>query len=113
MVEITRLVQQEKICERKEKDWRGNAVQESRRYTSSSQTEDDEVNVHPLPRPGLHPTETVVSKIDGRVNEVTPDPAVREVAINLPHEDAAEDDAKENEERDIDRLEKRHTHPLP
>jgi hypothetical protein len=37
---------------------------------------------------------------------------VSEVAISFPENDAAEDDAEENQERDIDRFEKICTQPL-
>ena len=56
------------------------------------------MNVHPAPGPGFRPTESVVSKVESGFDEVTSDPAVREVAINFPQHDAAEDDAEENQE---------------
>ena len=55
------------------------------------------MNVHPAPRPELHPTEPVVSKSDSMFNVVTRDPAVSEVAINFQG-DAAEEDAEEHQE---------------
>ena len=98
VIQITRLVQQEKICESKKKDVRGDAIKKTYHHTSSGQTEYEEVDVHPGPWPWLHPTETVVSESESRFNEVTRDPAVTEVAIDLPQHDAAEEDAEEHQE---------------
>ena len=98
MVQITRLVQQEGVCESKEKDRRGNAVKKPGHHTSGCQTEHKKVNVHPAARPRLHPTETVVSKSESRFDEVTRDPAVCEVAVDFPQHDAAEENAEENQE---------------
>src|SRR5215216_5729820 len=84
VIQITCLVQQKKVCESKKQDRRGNAVKEPQHHTSGCQTEHKKVNVHPVPRPGLHPTEPVVSKSDSRFNVVTRDPAVSEVAIDFP-----------------------------
>src|SRR5215207_1042211 len=70
------------------------------------------MNVHPAPRPGLHPTKPVVRESDSRFNVVTTDPAASEEAINFPQDDAAENDAKENQERDIDWYEESCAEPL-
>ena len=56
------------------------------------------MKVHPALGPGLHPTEPVISKRDDRVNVITRDPIVHEVAAHFPEHDAAEEDAKENQE---------------
>src|SRR5687767_814981 len=105
MIQITRLVQQKNVRESKKENRRRNAVKKSRHHASGRQAEHNEVNVHPRPGPGFYPTESVVSESDGRFNVVTRDPVVGEVAINLPQHDAAEEDAEENEEGDVDRLE--------
>src|SRR6476660_9016126 len=74
VIQITRLVQQEKVSESKKEDRRGNAVKKSQHHTSRCEAEHEEVDVHPAARPGLHPTEPVVSKSNRRFNEVTHDP---------------------------------------
>lgn len=102
VIQVPRLFQQEKVCEGQKKDRRGKAVKEPQHHAGSGHTEDKKVNVHPASGPRLNPTEPVVSKIDNRFNKVTADPIVGIVAINFPKHDAAEDDAEENEERDID-----------
>ena len=98
VIQITRLVQQEKICESEKKDGRGDAIKKTHHHTSSGQTEYEEVDVHPGPRPWLHPTESVVSKSESRFDEVTIDPTVSEVAIDFPQHDAAEEDTEEHQE---------------
>ena len=98
VIHITRLVQQEEVCERKKKYRRGDAVKKTHHHTGSGQTKHDEVDVHPMSRPWLHPTESVVSKIDNRFNEVTTDPTVSEVTIRFPQHNSAEEDAEKHEE---------------
>ena len=92
------MVEKKPICEAKKDYGRGNAVKESRHGTSCGNTEYSKVNVHSIPRPWLYPTEPVVRKIDHWFDVVTIDPAVNEVAIDFPNQDAVEEYAKVNQE---------------
>ena len=103
VVQVTGLLEQEDVSEAEEEQHDRHAVEQADGDEERQHAEHPEVPVHALSRPGGDPLEARIVKEERRVDEIVGDPAVAEIAADLPHEDAAEHDAEHRHRGGIDR----------
>jgi hypothetical protein len=94
VVEVPRLLEQERVSEGDEEERSCNAIEEPERDASGERSEHREQDLHPAPWERLDPAEPVIGEMEARFDPVPMDPVVREVAVDLPHHDRAEHDAE-------------------
>src|SRR5215210_1289784 len=105
VVQVQRLLQEIDVGKRYKEENDANAVPEAEGYAGRQHPEHEEVQVHTVSWPRLHPTEPVVREVEAGIDVVRSDPAVNKILRHLPDHDRAEGDAEEDKGGDINRLE--------
>ncbi len=105
VVQIQRLIQEKNIGEAHEEENDADTVPETEGDADRQYPEREEVQVHTVPRPRLHPTKPVVRKVIGGIYIVSLDETIVELNPHLPEHEYTESDAEEDEGGNIDRRE--------
>src|SRR5438105_9623697 len=106
MVEIGSLIEQEAVGKTEKEKRRTQMVEKARRDEEREQAEDGPEDIHSVARPRLHPEKSIIFEQELRFDPVTRDPAVMEIAGNLPHHQKPQRDAEENEAGVVNRCER-------
>src|SRR5215210_892484 len=105
VVQVQRLLQEIDVGKRYKEENDANAVPEAEGYAGRQHPEHEEVQIHTVSWPRLHPTKPVVREVEAGIDVVRSDPAVDKILRHLPDHDSAESDAEEYEGGYINRRE--------
>lgn len=105
MIQILCLIEQEDVAEsKKEQDGR-DPVERADHDAEGEDAKERPMPIHTAARPWRDPFEPMICKVKIRFDIIARNPTVIKVPPDLDHHDEAERHSKENERRDVYRLE--------
>lgn len=102
MIEPSRFIEKKGVSVAEEEQRRAYAVEETNGNKQCDNAESCPVNVKAIPRPRLHPRESVILEQKSWLDPIRRDPTIVKVSPDFPDHQKAKCDSKKNQGCDID-----------
>ena len=100
MIQVLGFIEKENVGEPQKEQHRCSAIPQPQDDCHRQNAEDPKVDEHPCPRPGMHPTEAIISKKESGLDEISVDPFISKIAAHFHQHENAERNAEQHQRLD-------------